>query len=201
MLEEVSSINTGWAHRTRAELDELSRSVSNREVPSEQNEWDQWFALYVRSNFERAVEQCLRGKGYQAFSPFYQTIRRLRGRNKTLDLPLFPGYVFCRFDPHKRLPILTTPGIVNVLGAGNVPEPIELSEIRSVQAVTDSGQPIQPWPFLQQGHRVRIEAGPLSGTEGTLLRVKNQLRLVVSVTLLQRSMAVEVDQELVRPLF
>jgi transcription antitermination factor NusG len=169
--------------------------------PDEQNERDHWFALYVRSRFERSVEGCLKGKGYSAFSPFYQTVRKRSGRSKLLDLPLFPGYVFCRFNPHKRLPILTTPGIVNILGPGNVPEPINLSEIRSVQAVADSGQPAQPWPFLNEGHRIRIEAGPLSGTEGTLLRVKNQLRLVVSITILQRSMAVELDQEVVSPLF
>ena len=162
---------------------------------------EQWFALYVRSHFERAVEQCLKGKGYQAFSPFYQTIRKRSGRTKVLDLPLFPGYVFCCFNPQRRLPILTTPGIVHVLGPGNVPEPVKLSEIRSIRTVAESGQPVQPWPFLPAGHKVRIEAGPLSGTEGTLLRVKNQLRLVVSVTLLQRSMAVELDQELVRPIF
>ena len=96
---------------------------------------------------------------------------------------------------------MTTPGIVNILGPGNVPEPVKLSEIRSIQTVAESGQPVQPWPFLQQGQKILIEAGPLSGTEGTLLRVKNQLRLIVSVTLLQRSMAVEIDQELVRPLF
>ena len=167
----------------------------------EQRDSEQWFAIYVRSHFERAVEQCLKGKGYAAFSPFYQTIRKRSGRTRILDLPLFPGYVFCSFNPQKRLPILTTPGIVNVLGAGNVPEPVKLSEIHSIRTVAESGQPVKPWPFLQQGQRIRIEAGPLHGTEGTLLRVKNQLRLIVSVTLLQRSMAVEVDQAMVRPLF
>jgi transcription antitermination factor NusG len=170
-------------------------------MPAEHCQFENWFALYVRSHFEKAVEQGLRGKGYQAFSPFYQTIRKRSGRTKALDLPLFPGYVFCCFNPHDRLPILTTPGIVSVLGRGNVPEPVKLSEIRSIQTVAESGRPVQPWPFLQQGQKIRIEAGPLSGTEGTLLRVKNELRLVVSVTLLQRAMAVELDQELVRPLF
>jgi transcription antitermination factor NusG len=180
-------------------LAELPRSVVDH-VRAE-GESLPWFAIYVRSHFERAVEQCLKGKGYQSFSPFYQTIRKRSGRTKTLDQPLFPGYVFCSFNPQKRLPVLTTPGIVNIVGSGNVPEPITLSEIRSIQKVAESGQPVQPWPFLQQGQKIRIEAGPLTGTEGTLLRVKNEVRLVVSVTLLQRSLAVELDQELVRPLF
>lgn len=170
-------------------------------LPAEHNESEQWFAIYVRSHFERTVEQGLRGKGYEAFSPFYQTIRKRSGRTKILDLPLFPGYVFCFFNPHRRLPILTTPGIVNVLGPGNVPEPVKLSEICSIRTVAQCGQPVKPWPFLEEGHKVRIEAGPLSGTEGTLLRVKNQFKLVVSVTLLQRSIAVELDQEMVCPLF
>lgn len=168
---------------------------------AENKKSDHWFALYVRAHFERTVEQGLKGKGYPAFSPFYRSIRKRSGRNKVLELPLFPGYVFCSFDPYRRLPVLQTPGIVNILGAANVPEPVELSEIQSIRTVAQSGQAVRPWPFLREGQKVRIEAGPLSGTEGTLLRVKNQLRLVVSVTLLQRSVAVEVDQELVRPLF
>jgi transcription antitermination factor NusG len=187
-------------------LGELPRPLVNemrseQNMPAELDESELWFAIYVRSHFERTVEHCLRGKGYPAFSPFYQTIRKRSGRTKRLDLPLFPGYVFCSFNPQNRLPVLTTPGIVNILGSGNVPEPVKLSEIRSIQTVAESGQAVKPWPFLKEGQKIRIEAGPLSGTEGTLVRVKNEVRLVVSVTLLQRSVAVELDQEMVRPLF
>jgi transcription antitermination factor NusG len=170
-------------------------------MPAGPNEDEQWFALYVRSRFEKTVEQCLKAKGYQAFSPFYQTLRKRSDRTIRLALPLFAGYVFCSFDPQSRLPILTTPGIVSIVGAGNIPEPVEPSEIRSIQMVAESGRPVQPWPYFRQGQRIRIEAGPLAGAEGTLLKVKDQLRLAVSITLLQRSMVVEVDQESVRPLF
>src|SRR5579863_4170499 len=107
----------------QANLPEL---ITNH-VPAALVEDEQWFAIYVRSHFERAVEECLKGKGYQAFSPFYKTIRRRSGRTKVLDVPLFSGYVFCCFNPHKRLPILTTPGIVNIVGRGNAPEPVNLS--------------------------------------------------------------------------
>jgi transcription antitermination factor NusG len=201
MIEEIRPFNfDGNEAQASTALDNFAGSGVDPFL-DEQNEWEQWFALYVRSHFEKSVEDGLKGKGYPAFSPFYQTVTKRSGRTKVLDLPLFPGYVFCRFDPKKRLPVLKTPGIVNILGPGNVPEPVELSEIRSIQKVAGSGQAVQPWPFLQQGHKVRIEAGPLSGTEGTLLRVKNQLRLIVSITMLQRSMAVEVDQQMVRPLF
>jgi transcription antitermination factor NusG len=162
---------------------------------------EQWFALYVRSHFEKVAERCLRGKGYQAFSPVYQILRKRAGRSKKVDLPLFPGYVFCHFDANERLPILTTPGVVTVVGGGNIPEPIEVAEIRSLQMLRELGHPLQPWPFLREGQRVRIDAGPLAGTEGTLLKMRDELRLVVSITLLQRSLAVVIDRDSVRPMF
>lgn len=160
-----------------------------------------WYALYVRSRHERVTEQSLRGKGYTAFAPFYSIRRKRRYRTVDLDVPLFPGYVFCQFDATYRLPILTTPGVVMVVGAGNIPEPVEDAEIASIQTVTKSGRPVHPWPFFKEGQRVRIEAGPLWGAEGALLAVKNECRLIVSVTLLQRSVAVEIDHDSVVPVF
>jgi transcription antitermination factor NusG len=159
------------------------------------------YALYVRSHFERTTEEALKGKGYNAFSPFYTVLRKRPDRTKKVELPLFPGYVFCFFNPNRRLPILETPGVVKIVGRGNVPEPIRLAEIQSIQLVVESGCPVQPWPFLHEGQRVSIDAGPLSGIEGTLLRVKDKLHLVVSITLLQRSVSVVLDQDSVRPLF
>ncbi len=162
---------------------------------------DAWYALYVRSRHERVVEQTLKGRGYPAFSPFYRMRRKRSDRTKELDVPLFPGYVFCQFDPNRRLPVLTTPGVVFVVGAGNIPEAVQESEIASIQTVAQSGKPVQPWPFLQAGQRVRILAGPLYGVEGRLLKMKNECRLVISVTILQRSLAMEVDQDSVAPVF
>ena len=105
----------------------------------------------------------------------------------------FPGYVFCRFNPEKRLPVLTTPGVVSVVGIGKIPAPVEDHEISALQSVVTSGCRTQAWPFLRVGQTVRIEAGPLAGLEGLLVAVKNCTRLVVSVTLLQRAVAVEID--------
>ena len=160
-----------------------------------------WYALYVRSRHEKVAERLLRGKGYAAFSPVYRTRRRRADRTKELDVPLFPGYVFCQFDPNCRLPILTTPGVVMVVSAGNSPQPVEDAEIASIQRIVTSGCPVQPWPFLRDGQKVRIQAGALCGAEGTLLRIKNGYRLVASVILLQRSLAVELDQDSVVPVF
>jgi len=160
-----------------------------------------WYVLYVRSRHEKVVESGLRGKGYSAFSPFYRTKRKRVDRVTEIDVPLFPGYVFCHFDSNTRLPILMTPGIVGVVGPGNRPEPVDDSEIASIRTLALSGHPVQPWPFLRSGQRIRVQAGPLMGAEGIFLRVKDEYQLIVSVTLLQRAIAVVVDKDVVAPLF
>lgn len=160
-----------------------------------------WYALYVRSRHEKVVESGLIGKGYVAFSPFYRTRRKRVDRTAEVDVPLFPGYVFCHFDSNKRLPILTTPGIVGVVGPGHRPEPVEDHEIASIRTITLSGRPVHPWPFLKSGQRVRLQAGPLMGAEGIFLRVKDEYHLVVVITLLQRAVSVVVERDSVEPLF
>ena len=158
-----------------------------------------WFALRVRSRHENTVAAILGGKGYEWFVPLYKSRRLWSDRIKEIQLSLIPGYVFCRFDPQHRFPILTTPGVVSVVGIGKCPIPIDDAEIAAIQAAVRSGFPSRPWPFLQIGQRVRVEHGPLCGLEGILLYVKGQRRLVLSVTLLQRSVAVEVDDAWVVP--
>ena len=160
---------------------------------------NRWYALYVRSRHEKVVEGGLRGKGFTAFSPFYRTKRKRVDRIAEVDVPLFPGYVFCHFDANKRLPILMTPGIVGLVGTKR-PEPVDESEIASIRTLALSGRPVQPWPFLKSGQRVRLQAGPLAGAEGIFLRVKDAWHLVVSVSLLQRSVSVTIDSESVEPL-
>jgi len=159
-----------------------------------------WYAIYVRSHCETKVQQSLEGKGYAAFSPFYRIRRKRSDRTKEVVLPIFPGYVFCQFDVSVRLPILTTPGVVRIVGGGTEPEPVDDAEILSIQTVVKSDRAIQPWPFLREGQRVRILAGALTGAVGTLLKVKNDYRLILSITLLQRSVAVDVDRDSVVPI-
>jgi transcription antitermination factor NusG len=158
-----------------------------------------WYALRIKSRHERIVAAALYGKGYEVFLPLYRDRRRWSDRMKELELPLFPGYLFCRFDVAKRLPILTTPGIVQVVGVGKTPLPIEDTEIAAIQSIVISRLNAQPWPYLQVGQRVRIEQGPLTGLQGILIALKKTHRLVVSVTLLQRSVAVEVDHDWASP--
>lgn len=160
---------------------------------------ENWFALCVKPRHERTSAAALRFKGYQEFVPLYRSRRQWSDRVKELELPLFAGYVFCRFDVRYRQPILTTPGIQRIVGAGREPVPVLDSEIEALQKLARSGIPAEPWPFLETGCRVGVEDGPLRGVEGILLEVKHQERLVLSVSLLSRSIAVEVDRRWVRP--
>jgi transcriptional antiterminator NusG len=159
-----------------------------------------WYALYVRSRHEKTVENSLRGKGYSVFSPSYRTKRKRIDRIAEIEVALFPGYVFCYFDSNKRMPILMTPGIVRIVGSGNRPEPVDENEIASIRTIALSGRPVQPWPFLSSGQRIRLQAGPLMGAEGIFLRVKDEYHLVVAITLLQRAISVVVEAEAVAPL-
>jgi transcription antitermination factor NusG len=142
----------------------------------------------------------LRGKGYEEFLPLYRSQRRWSDRIKELELPLFPGYLFCRFDVHDRLPILTTPGVISIVGAGKTAIPVENEEIEAVRAILRSGLAAQPWPFLGVGSKVYIEGGPLAGVEGIITNADKVCRLIISVSLLQRSVAVEIDREWARPI-
>ena len=152
-----------------------------------------WFGLCVRSRSEQTTAAALQGKGYAPFLPVYKVSRRWTDRVKQMEVPLFPGYLFCRFDPQRRLPILTTPGVVRVVGMGNAPAPIEEAEITAIQAVISAGLPAQPWPFTREGDKVAIRRGPLCGMEGVVARWKDSDRLILSVTMLQRSVSVEID--------
>jgi transcription antitermination factor NusG len=157
--------------------------------------------LYVRSRHEKTVENSLRVKGYSVFSPSYRTKRKRVDRIAEIEVALFPGYVFCQFDTNKRLPILMTPGVVGVVSRGNRAEPVDDREIASIRTVALAGRPVQPWPFLRIGQRIRLQAGPLAGAEGIFLRVKDECHLVVSITLLQRAVSVVIENEAVAPLF
>lgn len=159
-----------------------------------------WFALQVRSRHETGVAEHLHSLGYEGFVPTYSHRKRWSDRVKEMRYPLFPGYMFCRFDPQFRLPILQTPGVIQIVGCNRQPVRIEESEIKSIQTLVSTGISSQPWPFLLDvGERVRIDSGPLRGLEGIVLEFKGRRRLILSVTLLQRSVSVEMEAEFVKP--
>ena len=161
---------------------------------------EKWFALKVRNKTESTVETILQGKNLATLLPTYTEVRRYSDRLKKVNAALYPGYVFCRFDPTNRLPVLTTPSVEYIVGNGKEPKSVEEGEIASIQRLVESGATAQPWPYLREGQKVRIEHGSLSGVEGYLVSIKGQDRLVLSVELLQRSVAVHIDRLAVRPL-
>jgi len=152
-----------------------------------------WYAIRTRSNFERTVSTVLAGKGYQQYLPIFRVKKRWSDRIVETELPLFPGYVFCRFNSKKRVPILSTPGVLAVVGLGTEAKAIPDAEIEAVERVVLSGFAAGPCPFIGEGQRIRIKQGPLESVEGILLRRKSEWRLVVSITMLQRSVSIEID--------
>ncbi len=158
-----------------------------------------WFALQVRSRYEQTICCLLRAKGFQPMLPLYRSRSRWSDRIKEIQTPLFPGYLFCQFDPHNRLPILSTPGVIQMVGVGKQPDPIDSAEIVAIQALSQCDLGRQPWPFLEVGQRVQIMSGPLCGLEGILIDFKGVRRVVLSVSLLRRSVAVELDTVDVNP--
>jgi transcription antitermination factor NusG len=158
-----------------------------------------WYAITVRPNAESTVTAALGAKGYQTFLPTYRVRSQWSDRVKELRQPLFPRYTFCRFDFYQRLPIVTTIGVVAVVGFGKEPVAVTESEIESVRVLLDSGLPVSPWPFLREGQRVSVVRGPLTGAEGVFLRYSHNSRLVVSISLLQRSVATEIDGDWISP--
>jgi transcription antitermination factor NusG len=158
-----------------------------------------WYALAIRPRHEKLAAMVLTHKGYESLLPLYKCRRRRPGRYRDVHLPLFPGYLFCQFNPLVRLPVLTTPGVLSVVGSGRTPTPIEESEIDSIRRLVSSSLKAEPWPYLEAGQSVIIQDGPLQGLVGTLITVKNCHRLVLSVTLLQRSVSVEIDRNWAMP--
>lgn len=158
-----------------------------------------WYALQVKSRKEAYVASQIESQGIQCLLPLYKSIRKWSDRVKELEQPLFPGYLFCKFDFQNRRPIVTTPGVLHVVGYGRTPIPVAEQEIQALQLAISSGMPKQPWPYLEVGQRVRVIYGTLTGLEGVLVNMKGNHRVILSVSLLQRSVAMEVEASWLTP--
>lgn len=163
----------------------------------QREEWP-WFAVRVKSNRENITARALESQGYEGFLPTFRRSLLLSGRVKTLEVPLFPGYVLSRFDKNRRLPILMLPGVLHVVGVGREPVPLDSAEVASIRAIVNSPLCTEPWPFVGIGQHVQIAAGPLAGARGVIVGTRGKYRLVASLTLLQRSISVEIDREWAR---
>ena len=159
-----------------------------------------WYALYTRSRHEKQVAAQLQGRDIEIFLPLYTSVRHWKDRRVSLELPLFPGYIFVHASFQHRVDVLSVPGAVRFVAFNGRPAALPESDLRRLRAGLDQGVRAQPHPYLKVGRRVRVRNGPLAGTEGILLRKKNQFRLIVSIDLIQRSVAVEIDAADVEPL-
>lgn len=155
----------------------------------------QWFALYTCANHEKRVAAQLEVRGVEHFLPLYRSRRNWKDRRVFLDLPLFPGYVFARFEWLERVRVLQARGVVRLVGSNGQPCPLPESDIDALRAGITGALRFEPHPYLTAGKRVRILYGPLAGMTGILVRRKNSCRVVLSVDLIARSVAVEVEAE------
>jgi len=153
----------------------------------------QWYVAYTSSNHEKRVTEQLRERSVDHFLPLYESVRRWKDRRIKLQLPLFPGYVFVRLPICDRLKVLQVPGVARLVGFNGRPAALPAKEIEALRASMAKHLRAEPHPYLTVGRRVRVRQGPLQGIEGVLIRKRNALRVVVSVDLIMRSAAVEVD--------
>jgi transcription antitermination factor NusG len=158
-----------------------------------------WYALQVHARKEQLVASQLENRSLECFLPTYKSLRKWSDRTKEIQQALFPGYVFCRFDYENRQPVVRTNGVTQVVGNGKAAIPIAEAEIEALQVAVQSGVPSQPWPYLRTGEYVQINYGHLAGLQGILVNFKGNHRVVLSVTLLQRSLALEVELEWLTP--
>jgi transcription antitermination factor NusG len=156
-----------------------------------------WYAVRVKSNREWTTAESLKGKGLEVCLPCYSESRG--GSARAVESPLFPGYLFCRFDVTRRLPILMAPGVVHIVSCGKTPQPVDQREMETLLSVVESGLPVRPHPFIEIGQRIELERGPLAGAEGVILACAGEEKFIASVSLLQRSLAVKIDRGWIRP--
>ena len=157
-------------------------------------DFEEWFAVQVRCRYEKFVANLLTQKGFKAFAPTYSKTLHQQGAKRQQEQALFPGYVFAQFQVLRRLPILMTPGVYSVVGYGKTPIPIPEPEILALENVDKARVEAEPCSFLSAGMKVRVIKGPLANCEGILVENRSSCRVVLSVTLIQRSVRVQVDR-------
>lgn len=154
-----------------------------------------WFAIQVRPRHEFVVAKALREKGYEEFLPLFRQTRTWSDRKKIVESPLFSGYVFCRFIAEARGPVVTTPGVIRIVGSQQGPLPVDPAEIANIQRAVHAGFPAEPHPYMPMGTKIMMNSGPLAGVEGIVAGSRNQ-QIILSINLLQRSVAINLDRSL-----
>ena len=161
-----------------------------------------WFAAYLKSRHEFRVRELVTNAGIESFLPTVDTLRRWKDRKKIVTFPLFPGYIFTHIDNNKAamLSVLKTPGVVRFLSIEQgKPTPVSDVQINSLKTIVENKIPVEPYPYLKKGQRVRIKSGLLAGVEGILLERKAHHILVLSVDILKQGASVKIDAVDVEP--
>lgn len=154
-----------------------------------------WFAIYTASNHEKRVAQHLEMKEIETFLPLYGVTRRWKNRTTVkLELPIFPGYVFARFHATQRARVMGIPMVYSVVSSQGKPTPLPDEEIARLRVALETRQ-AHPYPHVKVGNRVRVRSGPLAGLEGIVVRTYGGLSVVLSVDMIQKSVAVHVEAD------
>ena len=159
-----------------------------------------WYAAYTSANHEKRIAEQLRISEMEHFLPLYRSERHWKDRTVSLELPLFPGYIFVRMALSDRLRVLRVPGVARLIGFNGTPASLTDGEIESLKKGLGFGKHVEPHPFLCIGRRVRVKSGPLGGIEGILVRRKSRARFVIAAQLIQRAMSLEVEEASLEPL-
>lgn len=194
-LAAAASLSLGQKEPKMAHLDTYNAEfgrVLARNAPLNEAYFEQkWYAAYTSANHERSVAAQLGVRGVEHFLPTYSSVRRWKDRRVTLNLPLFPGYVFVRMAMSERALVAQVPGVARLVGFNGAPTPLPVEEIEGLKRGLVSGMRAESHPFLRAGRRVRVRSGPLAGVEGIVVRLKGRRRLIISVELIRRAVAVD----------
>jgi transcription antitermination factor NusG len=159
-----------------------------------------WYAAYTRANHEKSVAEQLRQRSVEHFLPCYDSVRRWKDRKVCLQMPLFPGYIFVRIALRDQMRVREIPSVANLVGINGTPSALSDEEICAMRTGFAQGISVQPHPYLTIGRRVRVVSGPLAGFQGILIKRKNRTRFVLSLELIMRSVAVEIDPSELQPI-
>jgi transcription antitermination factor NusG len=153
-----------------------------------------WYALYTCARHEKRVAEQIERRNFPCFLPLYRSVRRWKDRRKELELALFPGYVFVRMSLVNKLQVLDLPGVVRLVSFKGQPAALPAEEIEALRDRLSGQFKIEPHSYIHTGRRVRVRSGPMEGMEGIVVRRKNRCRVIFSIDLIKRSLAIEVDE-------
>jgi len=182
-----------------AQLEVISQDRSSEEGLLSEFRQMHWYGVYTRARHEKTVAEQLVARGVEHFLPLYSSIRKWKDRRVTLQMPLFPGYIFVRLALRDRMTVQQVPGVARLVGFNGWPTPLSDDDVGRLWTGLAEGANARPHPYLTVGRRVRLKSGPLAGMQGILLRRKGHFRLVISIELIQRSVAVDADESDVEP--